>query len=227
MQDDGQAAASSRPWFADALDPAENLRALADVHAFGRRAVEDLADRIQAWGDAPAGSGTSDGAPDGTGTAVADVVEQLRGDAALAGEGLARLAEHTVTLLGVLIDRLPGGPRATGSGSTLTPPHAAPGTTTAAVFWVHNSSAAVVPAVRPHCAPPRSHLGGELPPDAVTFDPPVLDPLPGRSSCGIEVRVQVPPDTVPGQYVTVLMAANVPDLYLSLQVTVSVPEPAG
>ena len=100
MQDDGQAGEPSGPWFADAINPVENLRALADVHAFGRQAVEDLADRIQAWGGG-AGQATADGAQNGTGPAVADVVEQLRGDAVLAGEGLARLAEHTVTLLGV------------------------------------------------------------------------------------------------------------------------------
>ena len=60
----------------------------------------------------------------------------------------------------------------------------------------------------------------ELPADAVSFDPPLLDPLPPRSSCGIEVAVIVPPSTVPGTYVTVVLVSNVPDLYLPLTVDV-------
>ena len=218
-EEDGHAARPNRPWLADALDPVENLRALADVQAFGRRAAEELADRILAWGDGQAGTGAGTrggaGGPD-----LADVLEQLRGDAALAGELSARWVEHAITLVTVLVERLPSGPRTDAAPAAVVPPAVVRGAETSAVFYVHNTSAAVVPAVRPHCAPPRSHVGRELPVDAVAFDPPVLDPLPARSTCGIEVRVRVPPDAAPGRYVSVVMASNVPELYLPLQVTV-------
>ena len=222
-QDDGHGARSSRPWLADALDPMENLRALADVQAFGRRAAEDLADRILAWGDGQDGSAPGAapeaGAPQG-GPALADIVEQLRGDAVLAGEVSTRLVEHAVSLVGILIERLPPRSRTDAAPPQVDLPSVVAGGESSAVFWVHNTSAAVVAAVRPHCAPPRSHLGRELAPDAVAFDPPILDPLPARSTCGIEVCVRVAPDVEPGLYVSVLMASNVPDLYLPLQVTV-------
>ena len=46
----------NRPWWVDALDPVENLRALANVQDFGRIAAEELADRLLAGRD-------GDGAP--------------------------------------------------------------------------------------------------------------------------------------------------------------------
>ena len=97
---------------------------------------------------------------------------------------------------------------------------ATPGTEATAVFYVHNTSATAVGGVRPHCAPLRSHLGHELAADAVRFDPEVVDPLPPRGSCGIEVRCRVPPGAAPGTYVSVILVSNVPELYLPLQVTV-------
>jgi hypothetical protein len=60
----------------------------------------------------------------------------------------------------------------------------------------------------------------------VAFDPQVLDPLPARSSCGIEVRVRVPPEAEPGTYISVVLASNVPDFCLPLTVTVQEPGPS-
>ena len=220
MEDHGDAATSDRAWWADAFDPVENLRALADVQAFGRQAAEDLADRILAWGDGRDPGGRQHDGDEAASSELADVAAQMRRDAMLAGEVSARLIEHAVRLVGILVDRLPPRPRSDGSATTVDMPAVGPGEETSAVFWVHNTSAAVVPGVRPHCAPPRSHQGFEMSPRAVQFDPPVLDPVPARSSCGFEIRLRVPPDAPPGSYVSVVMAANVPDLYLPLRVTV-------
>jgi hypothetical protein len=223
-QPDDWATRSNRSWLADALDPTENLRAMADVQAFGRRAAEELADRILAWGDG--GAGTGGGAPgaDGsTGPALADAAERLRADVLLAGEVSARLVDHVMTVLGIVVEQWPswprGGPDASTAAADGLSVEALPGTATSTLLWVHNTAAAAVAAVRPHCSPPRSHLGRDLA-DAVTFDPPVLDPVPPRSTCGIEVRVQVPADAEPGSYLSVVMATNLPDLSLPLRVTV-------
>jgi len=99
-----------------------------------------------------------------------------------------------------------------------------PGAEATGVFYVHNIAPVPVAAARPHCVPLRSHLGHELPAGAVRFDPEVLEPLPARSSCGIEVRACVPPETAPGAYVSVILVSNVPELYLPLQVTVAAAE---
>lgn len=227
-QEDGQAGQPGRPWLADALDPLENLRALADVQAFGRRAAEDLADRILAWGGGQdvGGARSTDHRDGSPGPGLAAVVDQLRGDAALAGEVSGRLVEHAILLLGLLLERLPAAPRPDPTSHAVAPAPVRPGTETSAMFWMHNTSSVVVPAVRPHCAAPRSHLGRELGAGAIAFDPQVLDPLPARSSCGIEVRVRVPPGAEPGTYVSVVMATNVPDLCLPLTVTVQEPGPS-
>jgi hypothetical protein len=99
-----------------------------------------------------------------------------------------------------------------------------PGAEATAVFYVHNTAPVPVASARPHCTPLRSHLGQELPAGAVRFDPEVLEPLPARSSCGIEVRACVPPGTAAGAYVSVILVSNVPELYLPLQVTVAAAE---
>jgi hypothetical protein len=237
-QEDGHSARSNLPWLTEALNPVENLRAMADVQAFGRQAAENLADRILAWGDAKPGANRGGQRPHDSdqptgagshadGAGLADVVEQLRGDAAFAGEVSTRLVQHTITLVGILIERFPRSAPSEPTSEALTLQSVVAGGEASAVFWVHNTSAAAVSAVRPHCAPPRSHLGVELPPDAVVFDPPLLDPLPARSTCGIEVRVRVPRHAEPGTYVSVVMASNVPDLYLPLQVTVQDQETSG
>ena len=38
-----------------------------------------------------------------------------------------------------------------------------------------------------------------------------LDPLPARSSCGMEVRVRVPRGASPGTYASVILVSNVPE----------------
>jgi hypothetical protein len=214
---------SSRPWWADALDPMENLRAMADAQTFGRRAAEQLADRLLAWGDGrpPAG----DGGPVPAGAAasesdLADLAERFRIEMLRAGEASARLVEHAVQLAGALMGRMERAPQPNGGPDAILLEPVFPGEGVTGLFWLHNSSPVPIAAVRPHCAPPRTHLGIELAAGTVQFDPPQLDPLPQRSSCGVEIRLRVPPTAEPGTYVSMVMASNLPDLYLPLRVTV-------
>ncbi|MGH3764599.1 MAG: hypothetical protein ACRDS0_00420 [Pseudonocardiaceae bacterium] len=206
----------NRSWWADALDPVENLRALVDVRGVGRRAAEDLADRLLTW------SGPQNEGRNGTRPLDGDLnqaLRQLRIDATLAGDVLASVMDNASTLLSILISR-PSGSEPQAGMRPLLPDPVAPGEEQTAMFWVHNTSAVAVPAVRPHCTPLRSHTRCELGPDSVRFDPPVLDPLPPRSSCGIEVCLRIPPFADPGTYVSVILASNLPELYLALCVTV-------
>ena len=207
---------ANRPWWVDALDPVENLRALANVQDFGRLAAEELADRLLATGD---GRDASPTGAAGTEAELEQLVRRFQAEAVRAGDTWASFVELFATLVGVL-SRLPRRPGAAPGPVPVVLEAAAPGTEATAVFYVHNTSATAVGGVRPHCAPLRSHLGHELAAGAVRFDPEVVDPLPPRGSCGIEVRCQVPPDAAPGTYVSVVLVANVPGLYLPLQVTV-------
>lgn len=206
---------ANRPWWVDALDPVENLRALANVQDFGRIAAEELADRLLAGRDG------RDGTPTGAATSEAELdqlVRRFQAEAIRAGDTWANFIDLFATLVGVL-SRLPrrAGPAPGPAPVALA---ATPATEATAVFYVHNTSAAAVSGVRPHCAPLRSHLGDELAADAVRFDPEVVDPLPPRGSAGIEVRCRVPPGAAPGTYVSVILVSNVPELYLPLQLTV-------
>jgi hypothetical protein len=214
---------ANRRWWIDALDPVENLRTLANVQDFGRTAAEELADRLLARGDG------RDVTPDGAALSDAELdrlVRRFQAEAVRAADAWADLVGVFVTLAGGLAGRLARrpGPEA---GEDLVALTVTPGREATAVFYIHNSAGAPVPAVRPHCAPPRSHLGQELAGDAVRFDPEVLDPLPARSSCGIEVRCHVPPGSAPGSYASVILVSNVPELYLPLQVTVAGEEVEG
>ncbi|HWC43961.1 MAG TPA: hypothetical protein VHK02_18405 [Actinomycetota bacterium] len=221
---DDQDRPANRPWWVDALDPVENLRTLANVQDFGRLAAEELADRLLARGD---------GRPGGPGEGVADadldeLARRLQAEAARAGEAWASLVEVLAAMTGALAGRLaardgaerPGGPAPLRL-------EAGPGAEATGVFYVHNTAPVPVASARPHCAPPRSHLGHELAAGAVRFDPELLEPLPARSSCGIEVRACVPPGTAPGTYVSVLLVSGVPELYLPLRVTVAAAEAEG
>lgn len=222
VQDHSRDRMTSQSWWADAFNPMENLHALADVQAFGRRAAEELADRMVAWGNGRSGDRIG-GGPAAVDTEVAELAERFRADAVRAGEVSASMAEHAMSLIGILIDRFPQSRRTTTDAGRIALDSVPPGAESTRVFWIHNTSPTPVLAVRPHCGPLRSHLGRELGPDAIRFDPPVLDPLPARSTCGIEVCLRVPSDATPGSYVSVVMATNLPEVYLPLLVTVESP----
>ncbi|HJW60279.1 MAG TPA: hypothetical protein VJ931_11670, partial [Actinomycetota bacterium] len=155
---------ANRPWWVDALDPVENLRALANVQDYGRIAAEELADRLLAGRDG------RDGTPTGAAASEAELdqlVRRFQAEAIRAGDTWANFIDLFATLVGVL-SRLPrrAGPAPGPAPVALA---ATPATEATAVFYVHNTSAAAVGGVRPHCAPLRSHLGDELAADAVRF----------------------------------------------------------
>ena len=96
----------NRPWWVDALDPVENLRALANVQDFGRIAAEELADRLLAGRDG------RDGAPTGTAASDAELdqlVRRFQAEAIRAGDTWANFIDLFASLVGVL-SRLPGRP---------------------------------------------------------------------------------------------------------------------
>jgi hypothetical protein len=206
-----------RSWWVDALNPIENLRTLADIQQFGRRAAEDLADRLLTP-DLPDGRQEP---PRRSEAELDALMRRWRADSALAADLWSNLIEGAAAMISIVAARIPGvGPEAAPDRRDIELGPASPGDVASAVFWVHNSSATAVNDVRPHCSPPRSHQGEELGAEVVSFDPAVFDPLPARSSCGVEVKVAVPPTASPGTYATVVLVSNVPALYLPLNVAV-------
>jgi hypothetical protein len=219
VEQDDRHGSTNRPWWVDALDPVENLRTLSNVQDFGRQAAEELADRLLTR--AEHGDGTLSEAD------LDRLARRFQAEATRAGEVLVNLIDLFATLAGALGARPPGRPERGPAGASVMLEAVAAGTEATAVFWIHNTSPSAIPAVRPHCTQLRSHLGHELAAGAVRFDPEVLDPLPARSSCGVELRCRVPPDATPGGYASLILVSNLPELFLPLRVTVKGEEAAG
>jgi hypothetical protein len=217
MDDDGRGPGDPQ-WFGEAFDIPANLAALAAARDFGRRSVEDFADRFlpPASPDAT-GDGAAGGAAAGTRAEREALLAELRADLVRAGEAGADLLTHAFALLSLAVDRRPD--RSPGAEPLAL--SVAAGDSAVAVFWVHNASPVPVPSVRPHCGALRSHTGAELAPETLQFDPPALEPMPGRSSVGIEVRAAPPAGTAPGTYLSLLLATGVPGLHLPVAVTVT------
>jgi hypothetical protein len=220
VEQDDRDGSSNRPWWVDALDPVENLRTLANVQDFGRQAAEELADRLLTRAGEHGDAAQSEADLD-------RLTRRFQAEAARAGEVLVNLIDLFATLVGALGARPPGRPERGPGGASVMLEAVAAGTEASAVFWIHNTSPSAIPAVRPHCTPLRSHLGHELAAGAVRFDPEVLDPLPARSSCGVELRCRVPPGATPGGYASLILVSNLPELFLPLRVTVKGEEGAG
>jgi hypothetical protein len=209
--------ASERPGagspFRQLLDPAANLEALGDVTELGRRMVTEFAERLA---EAPSATPAAESDPDAP--SWDGVRRRLLRDGARAGEAGLDLVEDLLSLVALMARRgVPG----TADSEPPVLVRGSPGAHASSLFWLRNAAVVPIAGVRPHAAAPRSHLGDELPAGAVTFDPPVLDPLPARSSCGIEVCVDVPTGTAPGLYTSVILVANLPRLWLPLQIVLA------
>src|SRR5215212_2540493 len=95
-----------RSWWIDALDPAENLRALRDARAFGRRAAEELADRVAPAG--PSDGGGADRADDAGGPELDALLRRLRNDSLRAADLWADLVDGAAAMIGAVAARVPG-----------------------------------------------------------------------------------------------------------------------
>ena len=220
MVDEAKEGPSSN-WLSDALNPAENLRMLADAQRFGdaRRRSSPI---VRAAALGPTSEDRSgEGPSPASESDLMEVLRRAQREAMRASEIWFDLMSDGISLLDGGID---GGARRARDGSDAVALTVEPGGAASGVFWVHNSTPATISAVRPHCGALRSHDGHELTADMVSFEPAVLDPLPARSSCGIEVRLHVPASTPPGRYVSAILVANLPAVSLPLLATVVLPE---
>src|SRR5262245_57758002 len=128
-----------RSWLADALDPIENLRVLADARQFGRKAAEEMADRIVAP-DAEM-AGRRNGHVDGAGVDVESLARRVRLDSMRAAELLADLIDGGTALFGELAGRWPSLTRDDeGTEAELLLSGVPQGGEATGVFWIHNSS---------------------------------------------------------------------------------------
>jgi hypothetical protein len=215
------------PW-ASVFDPAANARALSAIQAEGFRAASELVDRfvrIAATGVGGGARSDSRSTP-----SAASLTQDQRADL-FGATDIEPLIRSWWSMVGQLL--LGSVPRATDSPAAdpatldfsnseaqgrLDLEATVPGTTTAEV-WLHNRAAKDLGEVQLRCSDLLAHDGGVMASGAVTFIPAAV-PMPGRSSRGIELKIEIPQEVQPGLYRGTLLVEGHPELWLPVALTV-------
>lgn len=211
------------PW-ASVFDSAANIRALSAIQAEGFRAASSLVDRFVRVatrgldGRAVASEPLSrDRRADLYG--ATDIEPLLRSWWALAGQLLLgaapRSADPTETSAAESVGLDVSTADAKGR---ITLDVVAPGSATTEV-WLHNTSATDLGTTRLRCSDLLADDGTVVDSSAVTFDAGDI-PMPGRSSRGIDMAIDVGPTVKPGLYRGTLLAEGHRDLWLPVVLTV-------
>lgn len=202
--EEGRERSGSQPPF----DSLAGLRALGEVQRRGLEAANQVVSRLVAQpGADPGPQGAANGA-----------------------DPVAQFVAMTEAWMNALSSMIPGdspnGSAAAPEGIAADPlvmPHITAGTCGTGEFWLHNNSGASVSDVRLHCGDLRSHSGWALQADNVSFEPAEIRELPDRSSRGITLAVDVPTGTPPDVYRGSLLASNLPEVWLPIEVRVTGP----
>ena len=107
-----------------------------------------------------------------------------------------------------------------GSPETLTLSPTEPGGRAVGELWLHNRSGSATSDVRLHNGDLRRHDGCAIAATTVRFEPEHLPELPDLTSRGVRVTVDVPSDTPAGRFRGIVLAANLPDLWLVVELEV-------
>lgn len=212
------------PW-ASVFDPAANARALTAIQAEGFRAASQIVDRFVRIA---ANGLNGDGQPASTRAPLSD---DQRADL-FGATDVEPLIRSWWSVVGQLFIRS-APPRIPAQDSpepaTLEFSHAeargqlcleaqGPGVVTAEV-WLHNSGGNDIGEARLRCSDLLSDDGCVVSSSAIAFDP-ALVPMPGRSSRGIDVTIDVAYDAQPGLYRGTLLVEGHPQLWLPVVLTI-------
>jgi hypothetical protein len=219
----GDGSINDLPW-ASIFDPAANARALSAIQAEGFRAASEIVDRfarIATTGlngkDRPTTSAaplTNDQRADLFG--ATDIEPLMRSWWVMIGQyllGSAPQVPDPVSADGASLDF-----SNSATEGRLDLAASAPGGATAEV-WLHNRAASDLGQVQLRCSDLLAHDGSVVASGAVRFDPNAVG-LPGRSSRGIELRIEVPQGVAPGIYRGTVLAEGHPSLWLPVVLTV-------
>jgi hypothetical protein len=220
----GDGSINDLPW-ASIFDPAANARALSAIQAEGFRAASQLVDRfvhVATTGVSRTDRSTPSALTNGQRAdlfGATDIEPLIRSWWSMVGEFLLGAAPRIAE-------------SASGEPATLDFSNAeangrlevvatVPGVATAEV-WLHNRGAADLGRIQLRCSDFLAHDGGVIGSGAVTFDPAPV-PMPGRSSRGIELKIEVPQGVQSGVYRGTLLAEGHPNLWLPVVLTVRSP----
>jgi hypothetical protein len=132
------------------------------------------------------------------------------------------------SLFGRLLRSMPGAAAIRGDGATfdLTGESATGGVHLTAdgpgravgEVWLHNRGPDEIASVGLRCSDLLAHDGAKVGADEVRLAPERFA-LPGRSSRGVALEINVTPDIAPGRYRGMLLAEGYPDLWLPVSFT--------
>lgn len=210
------------PW-ASVFDSAANIRALSAIQSEGFRAASALVDRFVrvATGElngrdraATSGPFSRDQRADLFG--ATDIEPLLRSWWAMAGQLLLGAAPRAADLAEAVPAALDVS--TPGVNGRVTLDVVCPGAATAEV-WLRNTGATDLGSTRLRCSDLLADDGSVVDSGAVALDPAEI-PLPGRSSRGIDISIDVGQDVKPGLYRGTLLSEGHPDLWLPVVLTV-------
>jgi hypothetical protein len=191
----------------------EHLRALSAIQARGFRAATEVVDRFvrvtgrgfgapsQPHADEAAEAGLN-GFPD-----VGRLVKSFQDAIAQLSDSAARPALRPVLDLA----------HPTASGEALL--EATEPGPVATEVWLHNRGPEDLGKVRLRCSDLLSHDGAVIDSAAIGFQPDVV-PMPGRSSRGVTVEVDVPANLSPGRYRGTLLADGHADVWMPVALNI-------
>ena len=221
----GDGSINDLPW-ASVFDPAANARALSAIQADGFRAASELVDRFVR------AATTSLNGSERLTTTAAPLTHEQRADL-FGATDIEPLIRSWWSLIGQFLlgsARVPDSALAKPATLDLANAEAegaldleatVPGAAAAEV-WLHNRGAEDLGQIQLRCSELLGHDGRLISSGVVTFNPAAVS-MPGRSSRGIELKIDVPQGALPGLYRGTLLAEGHPNLWLSVVLTVRSP----
>jgi hypothetical protein len=219
----GDGSINDLPW-ASVFDPAANARAFSAIQAEGFRAASEIVDRFARI----ATTGLNGKATETT--SAAPLTNDQRADL-LGATDIEPLIRSWWVMIGQLLrgsaQRAPDPVSPDGASLDFSRDEVngqlefratVPGAATAEV-WLHNRGASDLGRIGLRCSDLLANDGSVISAGAVSLGPASV-PIPGRSSRGIEVKIQVPQGVQPGVYRGTLLVEDHPGLWLPVALTV-------
>jgi hypothetical protein len=222
----GDGSINDLPW-ASVFDPAANARALSAIQAQGFRAASEIVDRFARM------TTTGLNGKDRSTTSAAPLTDNQRADLFGATDIEPLIRSWWVMIGQFLLGSAPlVSDPVSADGASLDFSNAAtegrldlaatsPGAAKAEV-WLHNKAAADLGQIQLRCSDLLAHDGSVIGSDTVTFDPAAIA-MPGRSSRGVELKIEVLQGVTLGIYRGTLLAEGHPNLWLPVVLTVRAP----
>jgi hypothetical protein len=197
------------------LDTASASRMVAEVQRLGLDTAKMVIDRFSElagqWPSAARGDGR--GSQGAAAASTREPPAQLQADAERAVDAYLNVVRRLYDVVAGFTGAPSGTPAGTGPEPVRLPP-AAPGGTTSAYVWLHNTTADATTALVPRAVDLVDHHGNRISGGALAFDPAAVAQLDPGASSQLLATLRLPSDAVPGTYHGLVLVEHLPDVAL-------------